>query len=86
MNAPSASALVSSNSKNACPRRSATRPGANPGSAPPAGIDALNHKIADLEQQVTDLRLQLEERDGELAAARAGSRELMAQLNTPRRH
>jgi chromosome segregation ATPase len=52
----------------------------------PADTDALNHKITNLEQQVADLRLQLEERDGEPGAARAASRELMAQLNaTPRR-
>ena len=47
----------------------------------PADIDTLNHKIANLEQQVTSLRLQLEERDGELAAARSANRELMTQLN-----
>jgi hypothetical protein len=46
-----------------------------------ADIDALNLKIVHLEQQVTDLRLQLEERDSELDAARAANRELMAQLN-----
>jgi len=47
----------------------------------PAGIDALSQKITDLEQQVTDLRLRLEDRDDELAAARATSRELMTRLN-----
>ena len=47
----------------------------------PADIDTLNHKITNLEQQVADLRLQLEERDEELAGARAANRELMAQLN-----
>ncbi len=52
----------------------------------PADIDALNEKITHLEQQVVDLRLQLEERDEDLAAARAANRELMAQLNTPTRH
>ena len=51
----------------------------------PADIDALGHKITHLEQQVTDLRLQLEERDEELAAARAANRELMAQLNATTR-
>jgi hypothetical protein len=35
-----------------------------------------------LEQRVIDLRLQLEERDQDLAAARAANRELMAQINT----
>ncbi len=47
----------------------------------PADIDALNQKINHLEQQVIDLRLQLEERGEELAAARATNRELMTQLN-----
>jgi hypothetical protein len=47
----------------------------------PADIDALNQKITHQEQQLTDLRLQLEERGDELAAARATNRELMTQLN-----
>ena len=47
----------------------------------PADIDTLNQRIIHLEQQITDQRLQLEERDEELAAARAANRELMAQLN-----
>jgi hypothetical protein len=51
----------------------------------PADIDVLDPKITHLEQQVTDLRLQLEERDEELAAARAANRELMAQLNATTR-
>jgi hypothetical protein len=51
----------------------------------PADIDALNHKITTLEQQVTGLRIQIDERDQDLAAARAANRELMARLNTTRR-
>jgi chromosome segregation ATPase len=47
----------------------------------PADIDALNQKIMHFEQQVADLRLQLEERDDDLAAARATNRELITQLN-----
>jgi Family of unknown function (DUF6262) len=47
----------------------------------PADIGALNQKITHLEQQAIDLRLQLEQRDEDLAAARAANRELMAQLN-----
>jgi polyhydroxyalkanoate synthesis regulator phasin len=47
----------------------------------PTDIDALNQKITHLEQQVTDLRLKLEDRDDELAAARATNRELMTRLN-----
>jgi len=53
----------------------------------PADIEALTQKITSLEQQAIDLRLQAEERDEELTAARAANRELMAQLNaTARRH
>jgi len=48
----------------------------------PADIDALTCKITGLEQQVIDLRMQLDERDQDLAAARAANRELMAQINT----
>ena len=51
-----------------------------------ADIDGLNQKITHLEQQAIDLRLQLEERDQDLAAARDANRELMAQLNTTARH
>jgi len=51
----------------------------------PADIDALNQKITHYEQQAADLRLQLEDRDDELAAARAANRELMTRLNTPTR-
>jgi chromosome segregation ATPase len=49
----------------------------------PADIDALNQQITHLEQQAADLRLQLEERDEDLAAARAANRELIARINTP---
>lgn len=52
----------------------------------PTDIDDLNQKINHLEQQTVELRLQLDERDQDLAAARAANRELMAQLNTPARH
>lgn len=52
----------------------------------PADIDALNQKINHGEQQVVELRLQLAERDQDLAAARAANRELIAQLNTAARH
>ena len=48
----------------------------------PADIDALQQKITHLEQQAIDLRLQLEERDQDLNAARAANRELMTQINT----
>jgi phage shock protein A len=45
----------------------------------PAGIDALEQHNHALEQQVTDLRLQLDEPEQDLAAARAANRELMTQ-------
>lgn len=38
------------------------------------------------ERQVLELRLQLDERDQYLAAARAANHELIAQLNTATRH
>ncbi len=49
----------------------------------PADIDALHQQITYLEQQAIDLRLQLQERDEDLAAARAANRELMARINAP---
>jgi hypothetical protein len=48
----------------------------------PDDIDHLKQQIVTLEQHVVDLRLQLEERDQDLAAARAANRELMARINT----
>ncbi len=49
----------------------------------PTDIDQLQVKITNLEQQTVDLRLQLEERTQDLAAARAANRDLMTRLNTP---
>jgi hypothetical protein len=39
------------------------------------------HRITELEQQLLDLRRQLEERTDDLTAARAANRELMTELN-----
>lgn len=50
----------------------------------PDDIDALKQRIIGLQQQVADLRLQLQERDDDLAAARAANRELMLQVNNCR--
>ena len=47
----------------------------------PAGIDTLKQHNQALEQQIIELRLQLDERDQDLTAARAANRELMAQIN-----
>src|SRR5260370_389441 len=52
----------------------------------PADIDAPTQKATPLDQHSIDLRLQLQEREQDLAAARAASRELMAQLNATARH
>lgn len=49
-------------------------------------VDKLNQTITQLEQQVIELRLQLDERDQDLVAARAANRELIAQVNTATRH
>lgn len=49
----------------------------------PTDIDSLQQQITHLQQQAGELRLQLEERDEDLAAARAANRELMARLNSP---
>jgi hypothetical protein len=51
----------------------------------PTDIDALHQRINHLEQQVIDQQQQLDERDEDLAAARATNRELMARLNAPGR-
>ena len=48
----------------------------------PQDLDELQQRITEFEQQAIDLRLQLEERDQDLAAARAANRELMTRLNT----
>jgi hypothetical protein len=42
----------------------------------------LQHRLADAQHQILELRRQLEERTDELAAARATSCALMTQLNT----
>jgi hypothetical protein len=47
----------------------------------PDDIDALKQRIVTLEQNVVDLRLQMEEREDELLGARAANRELMTRLN-----
>ncbi len=47
----------------------------------PADIDALTARITQAGQEAADLRIQLADRDDELAAARAANRELMARIN-----
>lgn len=48
----------------------------------PDDIRSLQQTLTDREQQLLELRRQLEERGEELAAARAANRELMTHLNT----
>lgn len=47
----------------------------------PDDIDQLKQRITHLEQQAVDLQIQIEERDQDLAAARAANRELMTRIN-----
>ena len=56
------------------------------GLAAPADPGRLAQQNSQLQQQVIDLRPQLEERDQDLAAARSANRELMAHLNQTMRH
>ena len=51
------------------------------GLSTPADPGHLAQENSQLQQQVIDLRLRLDERDQDLAAARSANRELMAQLN-----
>ncbi|WP_199238676.1 hypothetical protein [Kribbella steppae] len=48
----------------------------------PDAIGSLQKTLVDSQQQLLELRRQLEERTDELVAARAANRELMTQLNT----
>lgn len=50
----------------------------------PDDIEQLKRRINMLEQQMTDLTGQLEERQDELQAARAANRQLISRLNTGR--
>jgi hypothetical protein len=51
----------------------------------PDDIDGLHQRIASLEAEVADVRIQLGERTEELAAARLANRELMTRINAPGR-
>ncbi|MFD6857897.1 DUF6262 family protein [Rhodococcus sp. NPDC060086] len=53
------------------------------GLGPPVAVDQVQRQIVALEQQIVELRAQLEERDQELDAARATNRELIARMNKP---
>lgn len=47
----------------------------------PADVETLTRRVAELEQQILDLRAELTERDEDLTAARTANRELMTQVN-----
>lgn len=51
------------------------------GLAAPDDTTTISDKLAQAEQQTADLRIQLSERDDELAAARTVNRELLTRLN-----
>jgi hypothetical protein len=51
------------------------------GLSAPDDVTHLQARIVTLEQELTDVRLDLDVRDAELAAARAANRELMTRLN-----
>jgi hypothetical protein len=51
------------------------------GLTPTSEIVNLRNRVAELEQQLLDSKQDLQDRDDELAAARAANRELMATLN-----
>lgn len=48
----------------------------------PQDLDQLNQRVTQLEQQSLDLKLQLDERNQDLDAARTANRELMTRINT----
>lgn len=48
---------------------------------PPYDIDQLQQRISSLDAQLADMKIQLDERDDELAAARLANREMMVSLN-----
>ena len=50
----------------------------------PDDVDQLHQRIVSLEAEVADVRIQLEERVDELAAARLANRELMTRMNSSR--
>jgi hypothetical protein len=50
----------------------------------PDDIDRLHQRVASLEAEVADARIQLDERTDELTAARLANRELMTRLNASR--
>ncbi|MEV7253876.1 hypothetical protein [Streptomyces cyaneofuscatus] len=46
----------------------------------PADVETLTRRVIELEQEIFELRAELNERDEDLAATRTTNRELMAQL------
>jgi regulator of replication initiation timing len=56
----------------------------DPGLGAPDDIDRLHQRIALLGAELTDAKIQLDERSEELAAARLANRELMTRLHASR--
>jgi hypothetical protein len=50
----------------------------------PDDIDQLQQRIVSLDVQLADIKIQLDERDEELAAARLANREMITSLNASR--
>lgn len=65
-------------SNGACQRTWGRLSGKPPGLGAPVEVETLTHRIGELEQQVFDLRRELADRDGDLAAARAVNRDPVA--------
>ena len=84
-NEPPGSTPASINLRSDCPKRSANTRGANPDSVPPPTSTHSTSASASSNNADLDLQQQLDEREEDLAAARAANRELMARLNTPTR-
>ena len=84
-NEPPGSTPASANSSSDSPKHSANTRGASPGSAPPPTSTHSTNGSPISNNTTIDLQQQLDERDEDLAAARATNRELMARLNTPAR-
>jgi hypothetical protein len=61
----------------------AARSAARPGLTGTNEIENLRKRVAELEQQLLDYKQDLQDRDDELAAARAANRDLITTLNGP---
>lgn len=74
-----------SSSNGGCPDWWGEQAWRDSGLGAPDDIDRLHQRISSHEAEIADIRLQLDERTEELAAARLANRELMTRLNLPTR-